>query len=511
MSFKEVTALRKSDKLKEAYEMAKDDLHLDPTNIWSKRAMAWVLYAFLKENSTVENYDSFINYFNEFIALELPGDEDVVFSSVGFQIGSIVFALAKHQENTESKIISLYERTKLFEIPVQTDAYSFVFKAFHKGLKGSVHYLDFVDWWGLNNFREDDYNMDEINGKQIMSVVEQAYIAYSKRLLLTKPVLFAGILATPIGGEIVLDVNRINVFLPFLETIVNTHPEYQYPLYFKAKLMLAIGAKENLLKVFIPFAKTKRNDFWVWDVMSEIFEDTDENKLACLCKALSLKAKDDFLIKVRTHIIPLLLAKEMYAEAKFELDRVIEQRLKNKWKVQPNLTALQESDWYKNASTLINNKALYKSYKNIAEQILYSDLPEETIVIEYVNSEKKIINFIKDKNKSGFFKYSGLQIQPKLGEVYKARLEGKEGESFYKLYTLVKMNDGYDCKALRPFSGNLTVLQASSIGFVDSVFVGTDLIKKHQLKNNQNVAGKAILSFNKKKNEWGWKALFITE
>jgi hypothetical protein len=275
--------------------------------------------------------------------------------------------------------------------------------------------------------------------------------------------------------------------------------------------MLAIGAKENLLKVFIPFAKTKRNDFWVWDVMSEIFEDTDENKLACLCKALSLKAKDDFLIKVRTHIIPLLLTKEMYAEAKFELDSVIEQRLKNKWKVQANLTALQEADWYKNASTLINNKALYKSYKTIAEQILYSNLPEETIVIEYVNTERKIINFIIDKNKSGFFKYSGLKIQPKLGEVYKARLEGKEGEAFYKLYTLVKANDDSECKALRPFSGCLTVLQTSNIGFVDSVFVGTDLIKKHRLENKQNVCGNAILSFNKKKNEWGWKALFITE
>jgi tetratricopeptide (TPR) repeat protein len=510
MSFKEVTVLRKSDKLKEAYEMAKDDLHLDPTNIWSKRSMAWVLYALMKENSTIENYDSFINYFNEFIALELPGDEDVVFSSIGFQIGSIVFALAKHQENTESKIISLYERTKLLEIPVQTDAYSFVFKAFHKGLKDSVHYLDFVDWWGLENFIEDDFIKGEVNGKQIMSVVEQAYIAYSKRLLLTKPILFAGLQVIPIGGTISLDIDRIHKFLPNLDDIINKYPEYQYPIYFKAKLMLAIGDQENLLNVFIPFAKSKKNDFWVWDVMSEIFEDTDENKLACLCKALSLKAKDDFLIKVRTHIIPLLLAKELYAEAKFELDAVIELRLKNQWKVQSNLTVLQEADWYKKTSTIQNNKALYNSYKTIAEQILYSDLPEEIVVIEYVNSEKKIANFIKDKSTHGFFKYSVLKTQPKLGEVYKVRLEGESGKQFYKVYTLVKVEDHSECKALKLFSGNVTVLQTSNIGFVDSVFIGSDLVKKHELVNKQEVSGNAILSFNKKKNVWGWKALLIT-
>ncbi len=373
MSFKEVTILRKSSKLKEAYEMAMQDLNSDPSNVWSKRSMAWVLYAFMKENSNVENYDSFLTYLNELIALELPSEEDLVFSSVGFQVGSIVFALSKQQESNDSKILSLYDLVKVLAIPVKTDAYSFVFKAFHKAFKDTVHYLDFVDWWGLENFIEDDFNKGEVNGKQIMSVVEQAYIAYSKRLLLTKPILFAGLQVIPIGGTISLDIDRIHKFLPNLEDVINKHPEYQYPLYFKAKLMLAIGDQENLLNVFIPFAKSKKNDFWVWDVMSEIFEDTDENKLACLCKALSLKAKDDFLIKVRTHIIPLLLAKEMYAEAKFELDAVIELRHKNQWKVQSNLTVLQEADWYNKASTIQNNKALYNSYKTIAEQILYSD------------------------------------------------------------------------------------------------------------------------------------------
>ncbi len=137
-------------------------------------------------------------------------------------------------------------------------------------------------------------------------------------------------------------------------------------------------------------------------------------------------------------------------------------------------------------------------------------LPEEIVVIEYVNSEKKIANFIKDKSTHGFFKYSGLKTQPKLGEVYKVRLEGEYGKQFYKVYTLVKVEDHSECKALKLFSGNVTVLQTSNIGFVDSVFIGSDLVKKHELVNKQEVSGNAILSFNKKKNVWGWKALLIT-
>lgn len=509
MSFKEINSIRKSGKLNEAYQLAKEDLSSEPKNIWAKRAMAWVLYDFMKQHSNVENYDSFLTNLNEFIALELSSEEELVFSSVGFQVGSIVFALARQQESNESKIISLYKLVKLIAIPVKTDAYSFVFKAFHKALKNTAYYLGLIDWWGLDNFIEDDYKKGEVNGKQIMSLVEQTYIAYSKRLLLSKPLILAGMPVVSVGGIPNLDIDRIKKFLPYLNRIICQYPNYQYPLYFKAKLMIAIDCKEDLLTEFIPFAKSKKNDFWVWDLMSEMFDHNDDRKLACLCKALSLKAKDDFLIKVRTNIIPLLLAKQMYVEAKFELDTVLDIRNKNQWKIQSNLLNLQETEWYNNTFTNKNNKELYSTYNKIADQILYCDIPEEIVVIEHINADKKIANFVKDKSKRGFFKYSGLKTQPKIGEVYKVRLEGEASKEFYKVYTLVKFEDYSECKSLKLFNGNISVLQKSSIGFVDSVFIGPDLVKKYELVNNQEINGNAILSFNKKKNKWGWKAIQV--
>jgi len=65
--------------------------------------------------------------------------------------------------------------------------------------------------------------------------------------------------------------------LPKLEELIKRHPEYQYPPYYKAKLLLALGNEENALSAFLPFAIQKRNEFWVWELLAEICS-TDKDK-----------------------------------------------------------------------------------------------------------------------------------------------------------------------------------------------------------------------------------------
>ncbi len=44
---------------------------------------------------------------------------------------------------------------------------------------------------------------------------------------------------------------------------------------------------------------------------------------------------------------------------------------------------------------------------------------------------------------------------------------------------------------------------------MQDIFDEPRFINELNLKNSQLVEGKAILSFNKKKNEWGWKVITI--
>ncbi len=49
----------------------------------------------------------------------------------------------------------------------------------------------------------------------------------------------------------------------------------------------------------------------------------------------------------------------------------------------------------------------------------------------------------------------------------------------------------------------------NTFGFADGIFVNPGLIAKYKLTAEKIIQGNAILSFNKSKNEWGWKAFEI--
>ena len=52
---------------------------------------------------------------------------------------------------------------------------------------------------------------------------------------------------------------------------------------------------------------------------------------------------------------------------------------------------------------------------------------------------------------------------------------------------------------------------SSGFGFVDDVYIDEKSLKEKSIINSQTIQGKAIMSFNKKKNEWGWKSFQISD
>lgn len=504
MPFKEVKELRKSGKLEEALTMANQDLEKEPANIWNKRSIAWVYHDYLKEYATKDNFEKFIDYLIKLKALELPADEKMVFDTCAYQIGKLVFSFASDEHIDYSKINILFENIKTFHFTKPSESYSFLYKAFHKCYKNWNNYLQFADWWGFDNFSSQDYLSEEFKGKKIMSIVEQAYIAYAKKLLEGESKEVEGIILPK-----AIDKTKIKEFLHKLDIIIENHPEYQYPPYFKAKLLLALGDGKEVLTNFIPFAKKKRNDFWVWELLADTFQPEDERKIACLCKALSLKTPNEFLINTRQKLAEILIEKNKFQEAKTEIEKILLARNDNNWKVPKKILEWTEQDWFKNNTSLKDNFPFYKQYLKSAEEILFADIPEETVAVEFINENKSIINFVKDKSKHGFFNYSGMIDKPKIGDLINVRFSGDGQDGFYKVLSIKKSSSDSVCDAIKNFQGNLKMREPASFGFVENIFVEPSLIVKHELNKNDLIKGKAILSFNKKKNEWGWKAIEI--
>ena len=502
MSFKEIKELRQAGKLDEALQMVNQALETDPENIWNKRAAAWVYYDYLKQNAQPESFQAFKENLIRIKDLQLPEDEKMVFDNCAWQIGSLVFALQKSEHVDYVKINELFEMIRDFHFTAPSEAYSFIYKAFHKGYQNWSNYQTFADWWSFENFRSEDYLKEEFNGKKMMSIAEQAFIAYSKKLLEGEPL-------DPFGEHRVLDKGKIQSFLPKLEDLIERHPDYQYPPYFKAKLLLATGNEENVLSAFLPFAKQKRNDFWVWELMAEIFSVDKEVQFACYCKALSLKTQEDFLVKLRQTFSEILIGKRFYNEAKTEIQKVISTREKHEWKLPKQIVQWTEQEWFKSATAKKDNQDLYSRHIKQAEEILFQDIPEEIVVVEFVNENKSMLNFVKDRRKFGFFNYSGNLTKPQIGDLLKIRFNGDGQDGFYKILSATKADSHVTSAAVKDFTGAVKVISPQNFGFLEDIFVEPKIIEENKLTDGQIVKGRAILSFNKKKNEWGWKAIEV--
>ena len=158
MSFKEVKELRKAGKLEEALAKALADLEAahkgveseiyvvggedDAVEInegkaymsvpigilWAKRSLAWVYYENLRKSSQHKNYELFLDYLLKIRDLQMPAEENLLFDSCAWQIGSMIFTLGKQEPADYGKINDVFNIIRDFHYTKPSEAYSFIYK-----------------------------------------------------------------------------------------------------------------------------------------------------------------------------------------------------------------------------------------------------------------------------------------------------------------------------------------------------------------------------------------------
>jgi hypothetical protein len=497
MPAKEIKELRQAGKIEEAYAMAKAELEADRSNIWGKRNLSWVLYTQLDELAS--NLDGFIAKINEVKELDLPESEEMFFDNLSIVIAKAARGITHEAKMDVAKIDRLFDTIKDLPLKRNSKWFSVLLSAMHKGMKESNRYIEFADWWDFKNFRLEDYQKGKMpNGKEIMALAEQVYIAYAKHLLPSQTQY----------GEIIFNHQKAEAFLPVLSRIVEEYPQFQYPAYFQAKLLLALGDKKNILISLLPFAKKKRNDFWVWEILAEAFSNDSEKVFACYCKALSCKSPEEMLVGLRQKMARILISKKLFNEARTEIDLLVHARTEQGFKIPAEVSNWKAMDWYITANPSKSNYGLYKSNISIAEGLLFSDVPVETIIVEFVNTDKKVLNFIASETKFGFLKYDRFLSDVKIGDTLRVRFQGGSNEGIHQIYTAIKVNDdAFKAQFMKEVSGILRIPEGKTFGFVDNVFIHPSTINKFNWKNQTKISGHAIKTYNKSKSEWQWKLI----
>jgi hypothetical protein len=135
---------------------------------------------------------------------------------------------------------------------------------------------------------------------------------------------------------------------------------------------------------------------------------------------------------------------------------------------------------------------------------------EQIGVVDHVNKDRNVIHFIIDKEVEGVVSFADLADTFSEGDAIAVKLvsytsaKGKVHRVLNAVATdqipskLVKKQF---CEVVRVSNG---------MGFTENdIFISPSLVSEQQIKDGQKISGEAVLNYNKKRENWGWKAITL--
>lgn len=481
----------RAGQITEAYDLAKADLELAPNDVWGQRALAWAIYYTIKVDTEQGAFDDMVAHLEEINGLTQlsSANDSLIFDNIQFQIGIFV---KEHVFLTDvdanNKLSILFNILRNFESN-PSKGHSKLVQSFIK-FEGWIELADFIDWWNLENLTTDDYTA-YVNpkGQKTMTLAERVFIAHSKALLKQN------------------DLGRVETFLPLLDQLMIDHPEMMYPGYFYGKLLLKLGSDtDEALKVIVPFARKKSGEFWVWQLLSSVFDSDPEKQLACLLRAVHCRTQETFLGKIRIKLADWYIHNQQLDRAKYHIDAFTRCYVSQGWRLPPEVEDWIRSPWI---GTVTTNASDPIDYKAITDSVLCNGTDEGIAVVTYVdpNSHRVSMTYGHHLRTSQKLRF---KVGP--GNVLKINYT-KEGNENIRILTANATRFPNDLSYAKVIEGQIVKKQDKNFAFVKfqggKAFVSPNNVQYYQLTHNETVKALIVQDYDKKKEAWGWICVSI--
>lgn len=488
---RDITTKCKAGQIQEAYDLAKTDWEANPGNVWTQREMGWALYYLIRKDAENGLYDQLLAHIDELQSLDQLNltNDAMIFENVIFWIG---YFAKKHLPptgiDTPARLSTLFAKLRGYTF-MPSNGYSFILESFIKCIAWQ-EMLDFFEWWNLKNLRPEDYQPVEIaNGRKIMSVAERAYIAKSKALIRKK------------------DLGMIEVFLPEMDELMNNHPEMTFPGFFYGKLLLTLGAtSEDALRVIVPFARKKATEFWVWQLLSDVFTNDQEKQLACLLRAVHCRTQENFLVKVRIKLADLFIQRNELSQAKFQIDKVIQCCLLQGYHLPYEIDCWIHQPWINNV--VASDESLI-DYKSISDKILLDGTEETIAIVTYYDQNSKKSTLVY-----GYEKQMREKIRFKVGPGVVLKLNYiTEADGHMRVLQAGKSSFPTNLNYAKVVQGIIRKRNEWPYAFMhydsQKAFVSPQTVNKYHVQDGESVKCLIVYDYDKKKNNWNWVVISI--
>lgn len=508
--------LRKAGKPKEALNIIVSYIKDNKSDEYAKLAFAWIMYDYLK--ATEQNFATYIKYFkkmNDFVQFDFRIKNE----SLEILLKSFLKSIREVVKQGELPANRIFEQFKRFvgnspsfiekrTLNVSTDnnypSQSRLLIREMLNKLNDINYFSFIEMIGFNWFDDSDYLTSSFtkDGKIVeMRPLAETILNYHARKLINSDEKFA-------------TREKIMVFLPRLAIAINKYPEYEWLPYYRSKLLIKIGNNKQAFSELTEFARSKRRDFWVWDLLSELVD--EDERLNCICAGLLCKTEPKKIVRLQEKSIKSLLKRELYAESKYILDKLIETRTNEGWKISDEIQCMTKDSWYINSKSIQNIYSL-QPYADQAQKILYRSLPFTDTFITYINDEKGVINFqyiLDNTIKRGYFYKNTIDkdFQLQLYSVIKIQMiADKKYENLFHVFLIEKGNEEFKSNFVKKFCGIFE--NVKEYGFIRDniyeIFISSNLVKEKKILPFSMVSGSLIKNWNNKKNSWTWEVISI--
>lgn len=494
MSGKEIKELRIQGRLEDALEMAVTEYQDAFDNIWCKRNLAWVYAEMIKQKAECGDVGKVVEIWKNLESLGVLKDETILSNALCWYLRTLLYKVESlcSQEEIGLAVQKVFGLAQTLNPEKPGKAYSVLAKAFYRLRKKWYGFMNFMDWWGWENFLSDDYQCEVFNGKKMpISLAEGCYIAYAKELIGKK------------------DEQLIKEFLPKLENINREYPEMSYIGYYMGKLMLKLGQKgEKALEIIIPFVRKKRSEFWTWQLMAEALVENREKYIACLLRAVNCKTVEHFLVKIYDTLLHVALHEKDYVGCTYYINKFVKVKNQLQADIPVEIEELMMCDWF--GACYGKSKFDEIDYMRITDSLLMNDLPEYVAVVTFVNDAKRMASIIWGKQCVGFFCYRDLLEKVEVGQFLCMRLEKCGDDGFIKALTVrVAENVQPDASFWKEVEGNVVFVGKNKICFLkcdnEMFFVPKVLVQNNDIQGGGRYKAEVVYDYDKKKCGWGWR------
>lgn len=554
ISSKDVFALRKQGELGQAFAIAEQLISEKPADEWNQRAYAWCVIDLIKQATAANDHSAVAGYFAALEKIAIPADEILQKSLNSLRVMTspaapfIQQAKQASEAKDHNKAISAYkqalhvmpgdpslrnnlgwelyrqakqlvqlESINVFAIKrllhdymqLQLERPSLLHSSMLRIADGlskeaSFDLPAFLTFWGLGNFQPDDFlpYVQPDTGNKFSSLAEKVISHAVKQAVTQENKLF------------------LEQALPLLDDVIIKSEDPIWLIFNKAKALMTLGKFDEAFKFTVDVTKRKMGEYWIWELLGDIkAAQHSHDALFFYGKALSIKAPEQYLAKLRIKLCKLFLNSENYAAAKCELEQIQAYANEAAQNLSQEAMQLMQQPWYQATTALKSNQPFYQQAASTAEQVLYSTLPyyygvvAESFALKDKPHKKKFRLYLTLPNKRepviavvAEQKLKAHNIT--LGDAIMVKGESQPDGKFNVL--VVAAADAERAADLVKNFNESCVISENGLGFTSSsIFIDSAKVKQYNIQNNATVAGVAIRSFDKKKERWGWKAFRI--